>query len=190
MRNASKPQSSITHPESRVFRENLIPGVAARGLDKSINYWGVQTRRCPCKNAMSLYALWKPITERHERVAVHAKIIFDHRYRVLTVLWKPFTERYKRVAVHAKMLFWPSSMTLSKRQWIAGRYNVHIAAACGNSDRGVARRRLKFLEILQFKHGEFTWFGHDLAPRTLILRLQTLKIFACGANFLIFFQKP
>ena len=54
----------------------------------------------------------------------------------------------------------------------------------------MARRRLKILDILQLKHGEFTRFGHDLVPGTLILRPQILKIFACGANFLFFFQKP
>ena len=63
-------------------------------------------------------------------------------------------------------------------------------SAYGGSHNRVARRRRKNLEILQFKHGEFTRFGHDLVLGTLILRPEILKIFACGANFLIFFQKP
>ena len=45
-------------------------------------------------------------------------------------------------------------------------------------------------EIIRFKHADFTRFRRDLALRTLILRPQILKIFACGANSLNFFQNP
>ena len=77
------------------------------------------------------YVLWKSISERYKRVAIHAKMIFGH---VRHVLWKPITctERYKRVDAHGKLLFGSLSMTLSKRQLITQRYKR--VAAYGNSE--------------------------------------------------------
>ena len=145
---------------------NFIAYTSAQAITR-LNYPGPRTHLCPW-----LIALLRIFRSSHNLI-----------WRLLSEAWEGYRRVYLTKSQTKVLLLYGMWRVLMLK-----RYSVY--GGSHNTVNRMARRRRKILDILQLKHGGFTRFGHALVPGTLILRPQILKIFACGANFLNFFQKP